>query len=154
MSRWSMTVHPRTSLLAAVRQMVRDSLLQTEATYDVDVVVLLTDELVTNAIVHAKTFVVITLAETAGRLHVEVQDEAPHSRPVPATSPPAALEEHGRGLELVSALAVGWGVYDLISAHADTKVLWFDVLPVSAHLGLPEPRAGEHDAATELGHSR
>ena len=36
MSRWSITVHPRPSLLAAVRQMVKDSLLQTRATYDVD----------------------------------------------------------------------------------------------------------------------
>jgi hypothetical protein len=149
-----MTVHPRPSLLAAVRHRVKDSLLQTRAAYDVDDVVLLADELVTNAIVHAKTFIVLTLDEAAGRLHVEVQDEAPHSRPVAVTSPPEALEEHGRGLGLVRALAHEWGVYDLICTYVDTKVLWFDVLPVSADLGSPELRTDEQHVATVIGHSR
>ena len=150
MKQWSMTFQPGPSVLAAVRQMVRDSLMLTDATYDVDVVVLLADELATNAVVHAQTSVHLTLSEQENLLHVEVQDEAPDTRPVSVTTSPGGLDEDGRGLALVRDLAHTWGVHDVVTGTATrAKVMWFDVLPVKRQPAIPDPRDSEHDAAAE-----
>lgn len=141
MKQWSMTFQPRPSVLAAVRRMVRESLAQTDAMYDVDVVVLLASELAANAVIHANTGGRLRLTETASGLHVEVRDEAPDMRPVPVTVSPGDLNEHGRGLALVQGLALAWGAHDVVRGHSTlTKVVWFDVLPVATRPAIPEPR--------------
>jgi hypothetical protein len=75
----------------------------------VDAAVLLTSELVTNA-VRAAAGGTVTLAIRCarGRLRVEVHDRSP-APPVPAAAPADA--EAGRGLVLVDALSADWGFY-------------------------------------------
>ena len=69
--------------------------------------VLLTSELVTNAIRHqpGETVLLIVTA-TPGQLRVDVHDTS-RSLPVPAHAPPDA--EAGRGLVLVASLSADWG---------------------------------------------
>ncbi len=95
----------------------------------VDLLVLLTDELVTNSVIHARTPLRVDVFAGADRIRVEVADESPA---VPAPRGPARVEEDtdiahvpegGRGLHLLDALASRWGV----DALAGGKRVWFEV---------------------------
>jgi hypothetical protein len=87
---------------------------------DADVAQLLTTELSTNAIHHAKTpFSVGITHDDEGVLTVEVHDQDP-TLPVLAPYDPAA--PRGRGLLLVDALSRDWGV---TSVPDDGKTVWF-----------------------------
>jgi anti-sigma regulatory factor (Ser/Thr protein kinase) len=78
----------------------------------------LTSELVTNAVVHARTQVDVRVELDDGRMRVEVADGDPRMpRPVAY----AADDLGGRGLYLVEQLASDWG-----SDRADGgKIVWF-----------------------------
>lgn len=69
---------------------------------------LVVSELVTNAIVHGAAPIVVTMVQEPERIRVEVTDGAtessPHSNPRPPTD-----AENGRGLSVVTRLAVAWG---------------------------------------------
>lgn len=69
---------------------------------------LVVSELVTNAVVHGAEPIVVTMVRAPGRFRVEVTDGAtessPHNNPRPA-----ADAENGRGLSVVTRLAVAWG---------------------------------------------
>jgi len=76
---------------------------------DLDIAVLLTSELVTNAIAATPgRDITLSVRCNRNRLRVEVHDTAP-SMPVPADAPADA--EAGRGLMLVSTLSTEWGFY-------------------------------------------
>lgn len=82
---------------------------------------LVASELVTNAVIHARTPFTVTLRLADGRLHVAVRDGDP--RPMLRPSPGAGggpHDEHGRGLLLLDAMADAWGC----SPTADGKVVW------------------------------
>jgi anti-sigma regulatory factor (Ser/Thr protein kinase) len=69
---------------------------------------LVVSELVTNAVVHGAEPIVVTMVRAAERVRVEVTDGATESSP--HTNPrPAADAENGRGLSVVTRLAVAWG---------------------------------------------
>ncbi|WP_157247746.1 SpoIIE family protein phosphatase [Nonomuraea typhae] len=91
---------------AAARRFVRDTLAEWHLSHVEADAVLLTSELVTNAVVHAGTAVELTCrldaAAAPPRLEIQVDDRHP-LRTVP---PPAA----GRGLTLAETLADAWGV--------------------------------------------
>jgi anti-anti-sigma regulatory factor len=74
----------------------------------VDQAVLVTSELVTNAVVHAHSELRLLVELRGDQLHLAVQDASPHLLHL-ATSPDV-LEEGGRGLLLVEALASTWQV--------------------------------------------
>lgn len=98
----------------------------------VDSVVLLTDELVTNAVVHAQSPLRMQVRMAAGCVRVEVTDESPRL-PAPRGQDGAAgaaggdgleaVAEGGRGLRLVELLASRWGVDPLPVG----KRIWFEV---------------------------
>ena len=67
---------------------------------------LLVTELVSNAVLHGRGTVLLSVACGRGGVRVEVHDESP-SPPIIVDGPP--LSEHGAGLRLVSALADNWG---------------------------------------------
>jgi anti-sigma regulatory factor (Ser/Thr protein kinase) len=75
---------------------------------DVDSALLLTSELVTNALRHSRGTVVLDISCSFGQLRVEVHDT---SGSVPIQAEPAADGETGRGLLLVETLSAEWGFY-------------------------------------------
>jgi anti-sigma regulatory factor (Ser/Thr protein kinase) len=86
-----------------------------------DDALLLTSELVTNAVLHGRSQVTLEVDVDAGRLHVSVVDENSR-RPWPVPEDPNALD--GRGLALVDAVADSWGVED----RPMGKAVWFDLV--------------------------
>ena len=90
------------------RSQVRAAIRAWEIPVEEDVAVLLTSELVTNAIGH-ETGETITLAVTCsfGQLRVDVHDT---SRTLPVLVDAAADAEAGRGLMLVATLSATWGI--------------------------------------------
>jgi anti-sigma regulatory factor (Ser/Thr protein kinase) len=79
---------------------------------------LLTSELVTNAVLHARTAMTLTIEETDGGIRVSVTDASPV---------PPALRRHsvtattGRGLRLLDQLSDAWSVEDSNGG----KTVWF-----------------------------
>jgi anti-sigma regulatory factor (Ser/Thr protein kinase) len=127
---------PEPTAAAAARRFVRDTLqswLVSDAAADghglVDDAVLLTSELVTNAVVHAGTAVEVTCRLADGGVEVVVSDGHP-ARLVP--EPPEnehipAERTSGRGLLLPAALASAWGV----SYGQAAKSVWFRIGPAA-----------------------
>src|SRR5581483_1165575 len=112
---------------AAARRFVRAALESVEA----DVVVietaeLLTDELVTNAIVHAQSKSYLCIRAARGVVRIEVTD--PDDR-LPALAAPGADALAGRGLVIVNGLASAWGV----ERAAAGKTVWFELSPLGRH---------------------
>jgi anti-sigma regulatory factor (Ser/Thr protein kinase) len=83
----------------------------------IEPVLLVTNELVANAIVHAQSAPVLSLAAAGPDLLVKVADTSPA---VPAPRPATTDETGGRGLILVEALADQWG----FEPHSSGKVVW------------------------------
>lgn len=88
---------------------------------DVDTALLLVSELVTNAVLHAKTAIGLTVAQRAGTVRVSVADDSPEG-PVRRA---ATLDSFGgRGMTLIDTLATRWGV----ERHpGDGKTVWFEL---------------------------
>lgn len=111
----------------------------------IDDAVLLTSELVTNAVVHAGTSVHVTCRLSADAIEIVVLDGRPAQLIPDSPGPPADPAERtsGRGLHLPSELASAWGVTYAPAA----KAVWF-------RIGLPARRAGAaadpHGPATAL----
>ena len=80
--------------------------------------VLLTSEVVTNAILHGRSSVRLTVATHPDRVVVEVGDDSSR-RPLLLAPDREALD--GRGLAIVDMLADDWGV----EADGEGKVVWF-----------------------------
>src|SRR5487761_129772 len=102
---------------AAARSVVEDAIRAWRVPVDPDVAVLLTSELVTNAVTHgtptAGTFVLLTVACDVSGLRVDVHDGS-GDLPVLDTGlldEGPAEAETGRGLLLVTSLSAEWGFY-------------------------------------------
>jgi anti-sigma regulatory factor (Ser/Thr protein kinase) len=97
---------------ASARAVVEDVIRAWRVPVDADVAVLLTSELVTNAVTHgtltAGTFVVLTVGCDAAGLRVDVHDG---SSDLPVLDAASAEAETGRGLLLVTSLSAEWGFY-------------------------------------------
>jgi len=83
---------------------------------------LLTTELVANAITHGGPAVILRSSLVGGRLRVEVFDAAAGHPRMRATW---AGSGRGRGLAIVDELADGWGV---LPSPAGGKTVWFELL--------------------------
>ena len=81
---------------------------------------LLVDELVTNAVLHARSDAELVATIDGRRARVEVHDKSTR-RPTALHYGPSSVT--GRGLHLVEALAQRWGV-DEVSGG---KVVWFEL---------------------------
>ncbi|MFD3541661.1 ATP-binding protein [Streptomyces sp. NPDC058662] len=80
-------------------------------------------ELLTNALTHLGEGTPVTLRVTgrAARTRVELTDPAPHARPVPRQA--ADGDESGRGLALLDALTLQWGVIQ----GPGSKTVWCEL---------------------------
>lgn len=111
--------HPTSA--AAARRFVRDVLSSWRVEVDdTDAVLVCTDELVTNAILHVASDIDVVVRCDDGVVRVEVHDGS--TRP-PLRQVPPVDADRGRGLLLVEAMSERWGV-----ASTDRgKAVWFEV---------------------------
>lgn len=126
---------------AAARSVVQDCIRAWRTPVDADVAVLLTSELVTNAVIHAAGSV-ITLVVSCSRdqVRVDVHDTScvlPEMADVPADA------ESGRGLHLVASLAHEWGYYRTPAGKAVYFTLAFGPDPAPGVGGRLMPGDGE-----------
>ncbi|MEU2422188.1 ATP-binding protein [Streptomyces sp. NPDC007851] len=91
-----------------------------------DNAVLVTSELVTNAIVHsAGRRIVCRVQATDDRVRIEVEDQnGGFTLPAPRRARPD--EQNGRGLFLVDALSLDWGV-QVASEGSTARVVWAEL---------------------------
>lgn len=111
---------PTTDSVPLARRFARSAL--RESTWDVDTVVLLVSEVVTNAVLHARSAIVVRVEDRRDVVRVEVQDGSPVP---PRMHHFARSSATGRGLRLLDRLAAAWGVSS--DAPGGGKVVWFEV---------------------------
>ena len=112
---------PEKSSAGAARRAVRAALVDRVEDDLVEDAVLLTSEIVTNAVVHARSSAVLTLAVTPGAVLVSVSDVC---RYAPVVQEAAPEWESGRGLGIVDSIATAWGVHQ----HGEGgKTVWFQL---------------------------
>lgn len=105
---------------ARARRFVELAIGDSEEERTLDIVKLLTSEVVTNAILHSGSDIELTLERAMSAIRVEVTDGTsvfPERRPYD----PEAI--HGRGLPLLDCLALRWGVEE----RELGKVVWFEI---------------------------
>jgi anti-sigma regulatory factor (Ser/Thr protein kinase) len=86
---------------------------------------LVMSELVSNAVQHASTPMLVTVSRRGAGLHLAVRDGSPILPPPwqPASAPASPpLTEGGRGLQIVQRAAAAWGA--LPTHDRDGKVVW------------------------------
>ncbi|WP_030563002.1 SpoIIE family protein phosphatase [Streptomyces aureocirculatus] len=141
-ARAAATFEPVGRSVATARSFVRDTLQGWGFTDVVDDAVVLTSELVTNAVVHAGTAADVLCLRTEDAVRIEVSDHYPE-REIPLQNSPATMgspdREGGRGLQLCAALATRWGV-DYTSTN---KQVWFQI-------DLPDRPVGTRTAGPQL----
>jgi anti-sigma regulatory factor (Ser/Thr protein kinase) len=121
--RISLTARPAAA--AQARRQVRAAIQAWDIPVDSDVAVVLTSELVTNALRHeAGETVTLTITCVCDQLRVDVHDSSPFT-PVLEDAPADA--EAGRGLLLVASLSADWGFY----RTAAGKAVYFTLIPLA-----------------------
>jgi len=130
----------------AARRSVRGVLAGWGARDDaVETAVLLTDELVTNALLHARTDILLEVSRHGETIRVVVQDGSPT---MPRQRRRGRLATHGRGLALVAELARDWGVS---AEPAGGKQVWFELLLHAAVVPTGAGHFTENSAGTAGG---
>jgi anti-sigma regulatory factor (Ser/Thr protein kinase) len=123
----SFSLPPNAGSVRFSRDAIRDAL----AGFDEDVVeaaAMLTDELVTNAIMHGQPPIVLDISEDHGNVTVRVGD-AGSGVPTTRVAPLGALS--GRGLTIVDSMSDRWGV----DVRQHGKSVWFQLNMGAVALG-------------------
>lgn len=97
----------------------------------IDPIRLVASELATNALTHAQTAFTVALAETPEMVLLSVRDE---DESVPVLGSHRVTDSGGRGLQIVQALSLEWGVD---KNYGGSKTVWavFDKGPAPASDG-------------------
>ncbi len=106
--------------MRAARRLVALALADSNYRGDVDTVLLLASELVTNAVRHAATPFDLTVSADRAEVMVAVVDR--DRRNPPRLCDPAPDDTSGRGLRIVEELASSWGTE---AVSPDAKRVWF-----------------------------
>lgn len=116
------TLAATASSVGRARGLVRDTLLEWGVAEDTaDTAVLLTSEIATNAVLHARTPFTVSVRLVSGRVRIGVQDGS-GARPV--VQHYGRTQTTGRGLRLLGTLAQEWG-FD--SLPGGGKAVWFEL---------------------------
>ena len=114
----SWALPPVARSVVEARRHVRATLKEWDLNALSDVAQLLTSEVVTNSLLHARSAIRLTIEHTKAGVRVAVTDE---STVIPAMRPRSASATTGRGLLLLSRLADEW---DTIVSDGG-KTVWF-----------------------------
>ena len=110
---------------AEARSQIREAICAWEVPVDPSVAVLLTSELVTNAIANELGgAIMLVITRARDQLRVDVHDTSWWSAPAPVDAPADA--EAGRGLMLVGSLSTNWGYYRTPTGKAVYFTLAFE----------------------------
>lgn len=117
---WSHTTTFEATPLSAAqaRAFVTRHLVDHRLLYLVNPVRLVASELATNALVHAQTAFSVTLSASDTEVVLTVRD---HSPTLPERRAPHALDETGRGLQIVDMISLEWGINE---DGAGSKAVW------------------------------
>jgi PAS domain S-box-containing protein len=148
---FEMRLPPQPPSVAEARSRVRALLLECDRQDLVETAVLLTSEVVTNALLHAGTDIDVVARVDATGLSVEISDGSPH---LPSPRRYGATAGTGRGLLMLESMVDDWGV----NRHGAGKTVWFRISHAENDLDDPvqptnEParRSGRRDdVAVEL----
>jgi anti-sigma regulatory factor (Ser/Thr protein kinase) len=129
-----LTLEPVPSAARVARHWVRRELVERAHPELTDSAVLGVSELVTNAVLHVRSTIVVRLVDDEDRVRVEVYDDSPR----PPEGQQMLVEEDlhspstiGRGLQIVDSISHSWGVsYEHVG-----KCIWF--LPAPDDGGAP-----------------
>ncbi|MGS2588188.1 ATP-binding protein [Streptomyces hebeiensis] len=120
---WDLPFLAEAKELAGVRRVVRMHLNVWGLPELVDAAQLCVTELVTNVITHVGAGTPTTLAVSMNDTHLRLEVSDPDTRAVPTLLAATDEAEGGRGLSLVDATAVRWGVI----LRGDSKVTWCEL---------------------------
>ena len=88
----------------------------------IETAVLLTSEVVTNAVVHGRSDIELVVTADHPMARVQVYDAEPS---LPVRRSPSEQAERGRGVHVIDALAEAWGVEQLLDGAG--KCVWFEM---------------------------
>jgi PAS domain S-box-containing protein len=134
-------LEPRPESARSARQAVLEALAEAGRDDLADAAGLLVSELVTNAIVHARTAIDLDVVAGPAGLRVAVRDRNPH---LPALRHYGRAATTGRGLELVELMSDRHGTQ--LDGH-DGKTVWFEL---GSHVGSDAPNAEEVPAPDDV----
>jgi PAS domain S-box-containing protein len=117
---FEMRLPPQPPSVAEARSRVRALLLECDRQDLVQTAILLTSEVVTNALLHAGTDIDVVARVDATGLRVEISDGSPH---LPSPRRYAATAGTGRGLLMLESMVDDWGV----NRHRAGKTVWFRI---------------------------
>ncbi|MDX6268349.1 MAG: hypothetical protein QOD70_3089 [Frankiales bacterium] len=106
------------------RRFVRGVLADWKLESLVDTVTLLTSELATNAVLHARTGFAVVVSLSGREVRVDVLDG---SMVTPRSRQPSLTAATGRGVNMVAALADDWGPTPQTQLHGFAKGVYFTV---------------------------
>ena len=111
---------PQPSSVAEARRQVRMMLERSEREDLMEPAVLLVSEIVTNALLHAGTEILLSGRVDARGVRIEVGDGSSH---LPSRRSYAPTAGTGRGLLMIESMVDDWGV----TRHAQGKTVWFEL---------------------------
>ena len=107
--------------VAAARRFVEQRLKEWKLEPLLDDALLISSELVTNAVTHADSSCRVRLSLNTARLRIDVLDAGAGT---PEPLPLSQTEEHGRGLYMVDAITSAWGLEDV---PGEGKLVWAEL---------------------------
>ncbi len=107
---WTVRLARGDAAAARSRALIRERLGGTFSPAGLERALLVTSELVTNALVHGEGGIELRLGRRGDRVRIEVVDEG--SGAVPAIREQAGDETGGWGLRIVDQLALHWGCFE------------------------------------------
>ena len=116
----STTLAPDPASAGAARRFITTALHRLDHEHFCDLAELLVSELVTNAILHARTTITLAVATTRQGVRVAVGDGSSRGPRQRSFSDQATT---GRGLTLVESLATAWGS----ESAGSGKTVWFEL---------------------------
>lgn len=115
---------PRARSVSIARRLVADACRSWHLQAISSAAQLVVSELVTNAVEHTRTNMIVTISRRGSGIFLAVRDGGATLPPLDL-GPPAPTADRGRGLQLVRATAVAWGA--LPSHDGSGKVVWAEV---------------------------
>nr|WP_296068663.1 ATP-binding protein [uncultured Actinoplanes sp.] len=137
--RLTLRLRPEAEAPSLARNLVSDACLTWDLQSLLHPARALMSELVTNAVEHARTDLMVVASLRGRGLHLIVADGLPTPpRLLPRARPKRGqpLDERGRGLQTVAALATAWGSLPTRSG----KIVWAALQPASGHDAAPPQR--------------